>query len=126
MATAKEGLKKGVPVKSFMTGKTIKVECEACYSEEGSYACIRPAHEAYKATHGEEPVTETILATAILKISDAAKQLEKSGLNKRAIIALIADDTKLGKGTINTVLNSLEDLAKNYAKPKGTNSRGPM
>lgn len=122
-----------VPVTSVVDGKTtIKVECAACYEEYGSYACLRPAHEAYKGATArniptpETPVTKEVLADAILKISDAAKQLEKSGLNKRAIIALIADDTKLGKGTINTVLNSLEDLAKNYAKPKGTNSRGPM
>ena len=110
--------------KSHMTGKSIKVECPICYDEEGSYACIRPAHDAYKGA--STPATKEILADAILKISDAAKSLDKSGLNRRAIVALIADDTKLGKGTIVTVLNSLEDLAKNYAKPKGTNSRGPM
>jgi hypothetical protein len=32
------------------------------------------------------------------------------------VIALIADDTKLGKGTINTVLTSLGSLAKTYTK----------
>lgn len=121
MASAKQKL---VPVKSQQTGTTIRVECAACYDEEGSYACIRPAHDAYRGA--TVPVTKEVLADAIVKISDAAKSLEKSGLNKRGIIALIADDTKLGKGTINTVLNSLEDLAKNYSKPKGTNSRGPM
>jgi hypothetical protein len=122
MASAKQRL---VPVKSHQTGTTIKVECAACYDEEGSYACIRPAHEAFNGV--ERPVTKELLADAIVRISDAAKSLEKSGLNKRGIIALIADDTKLGKGTISTVLNSLEDLAKNYAKPKvtGTNSAGP-
>lgn len=111
--------------KRHQDGKGIKVECTACYDEYGSYACLRPTHDAYKGA--TKPVTGEVLADAILKISDAAKSLEKSGLNKRAIIALIADDTKLGKGTINTVLNSLEDLAKNYAKPvvKGTNSAGP-
>jgi hypothetical protein len=122
MATVKRKL---VSVKSHQMGIPIKVECAVCYDEEGSYACIRPAHEAYKGA--ETAITKEVLADAIVKISDAVKSLDKSGLNKRAIIALLADDTKLGKGTINTVLNSLEDLAKNYAKPKstGTNSLGP-
>jgi hypothetical protein len=123
MATAKRKL---VSVRDFMSNKKIKVECEACYNEEGSYACIRPSHDAYKATHGEEPVTQELLAGAILNISDSVKALFKTGLNKRAVIALIADDTKLGKGTISAVLNSIADLQKNYTTPKGTNSRGPM
>jgi hypothetical protein len=89
-------------------------ECAICLDEEGSYACIRPAHDAYRP--GAQKVTKEVLATAIVQISGAVKSLEKSGLNRRAIIALIADDTKLGKGTINTVLNSIGDLAKNYTK----------
>ena len=112
MATAKRKL---VSVKSMVDGKTVKVECSECYSEYGSYACLRPAHEAYKGK-ATEPVTEQVLATAITAISDSVKALYKSGLNKRAVIALIADDTKLGKGTINSVLNSIADLQKNYTK----------
>jgi hypothetical protein len=120
MATAKqrqqpEGLKNGQTVTSFMTGKKIKVECEKCYNEEGSYACIRPSHEAYKG-RTEQPITKEILATAIVEISDAVQKLYKSGLNRRAVVALVADDTKLGKGTIETVLDSLLDLRKTYTK----------
>jgi len=98
------------------TAKTkIKPECAICYDEEGSYACIRPAHtETYHP--GAKIVPKSVLATAILQISDGVKDLEKSGLNRRAVIALIADDTKLGKGAITTVINSLADLAKNYTK----------
>jgi len=97
------------------TAKTkIKPECAICYDEEASYACVRPAHEAYRS--GAKPIGKSILATAILQISDTVKDLEKSGMNRRAVIALIADDTKLGKGTITTVINSLGDLAKNYTK----------
>jgi hypothetical protein len=125
MATAKqkqsEGLNTGVTVNSFMSGKKIKVECAACYNEEGSWACVRPAHGAFAKTakvvqNDEAPVEKEILATAIVAISDAVQKLYKSGLNRKAVVALIADDTKLGKGTIDTVLSSLLDLRKTYTK----------
>jgi len=97
------------------TAKTkIKPECAICYDEEASYACVRPAHDTYHP--GAKIVPKSVLATAILQISAGVKDLEKTGLNRRAVVALLADDTKLGKGTINTVLNSLGDLAKNYTK----------
>jgi hypothetical protein len=111
MATAKRKL---VPVKEWVTNKVIKVECAACYDEEGSYACIRPGHEAYKGD--VVPVTKEVLATAIVSISDAVKRLYGGGLNRRAVVALIADDTKLGKGTIEAVLDSLLDLRRMYTK----------
>src|SRR5271170_4074734 len=127
MAVAKqkqsEGLKTGVKVNSFMSGKQIKVECAACYNEESSWACIRPAHDAYKSKQRvvvlqdeEAPIEKPVLATAIIAISDAVKKLEKSGLNRKGVIALINDDTKLGKGIIETVLLSLGNLAKTYTK----------
>jgi len=122
--------------KSWMTGKSIKVECPECYNEFGSETCIRPAHGTFahvdnqvedivKATAAvkakivqteEAPVEKEILATAIVKISDAVKKLYDGGLNRSAVVALVADDTKLGKKTIETVLDSLLDLRKNYTK----------
>ncbi len=109
-------------VKDFQTGRKIKVECEACYNEEGSYACIRPSHDPYKSAHttvtvvqdDEDIVDKEVLATAIIQICNAAQKLYNSGLNRKAVIALIADDTKLGKGTIDTVLSSLVNLRKTY------------
>jgi hypothetical protein len=121
MAIAKQ---QKVSVRNFMTGKQIKVECAACYDEEGSYACVRPSHDENrpikkfaKVVQDEEaPVEKPVLATAIVQISDAMKKLEKSGLNRKGVIALINDDTKLGKGIIETVLLSLGNLAKAYTK----------
>lgn len=118
---AKEGLATGVTVNSFMSGKKIKVECAACYNEEGSWACIRPAHGKFAKTAKvvqdiEAPVEKEVLATAIIQICNAVQKLYTSGLNRRAVVALIADDTKLGKGTIETVLSSLLDLRKTYTK----------
>lgn len=42
---------KSFEVRELMSGKTIKVECEACYNEEGSHACIRPSHDVWKSAH---------------------------------------------------------------------------
>ena len=92
----------------------LKPECDICFDEEGTYSCIKMTHEAYRGH--KEPVTKEVLATAITQISDAVRRLDKSGLNQKAIIALINDDTKLGKGLIETVLLSLRDLAKTYTK----------
>ncbi len=39
-----------VQVERHQDKKKIKVECAACYDEEGSEACIRPAHSAYDAS----------------------------------------------------------------------------
>jgi hypothetical protein len=64
----------------------------------------------------EAPVEREVLAQAIVDISISCKKLLKSGLNRKAIVALVNDDTKLGKGLVETVLLSLENLAKNYTR----------
>jgi hypothetical protein len=62
---------------------------------------------------GEE-VEKEVLATAIVAISDSVQKLRRSGINERAIVALIKDDTGLGKGVIETVLGSLAMLKQRY------------
>lgn len=101
----------------YMATAKVKLspECSICYSEEGSYACLRASHGKTNKV-AEKPVTKEVLATAIIQISDAVRKLDKSGLNQKAIVALVNDDTKLGKGIIETVLLSLRDLAKTYTK----------
>lgn len=64
----------------------------------------------------ENPIAVEVLAAAIVTISMSFKKLLKSGLNRRAVVALIRDDTSLGKGTIEVVLDSLENLANAYTK----------
>ena len=85
MATAK---KKLVEVKEWNTGQIIKVECADCYTEEGSYACVRPVHAAYEYRGNSKPITKEVLATSIVAISNAVKKLYDSGLNRRAVVAL--------------------------------------
>lgn len=62
----------------------------------------------------DEPVERHVLATAIVKISEAADALKKSGLNQRAVVVLLADKTKIAKGTIEDVLDGLADLRSDY------------
>ncbi len=70
-----------------------------------------------KVVHPEgKPVPKEILAEAIVNIGKAAKQLQDSGLNKRAIVVLIQDYTKLSKSDIVTVLDALPRLAGWYCR----------
>lgn len=64
----------------------------------------------------DEPVERHILATAIVKISEAAEALKKSGLNQRAIVVLLSDKTKIAKGLIEDVLDGLADLKRDYTR----------
>ena len=64
----------------------------------------------------EIPIEREVLAQAVIDISSSFTKLTRSGLNRRAIVALIADDTKFGKGVIEDILRSLDGLAKNYTK----------
>lgn len=62
----------------------------------------------------EGPVDEVSLALQVHAISDAVQKLAKSGLHRRAIVALIHDDTKISKRSIEEVMDSLESLKKKY------------
>lgn len=64
----------------------------------------------------KNPETTEILADAIVRISESFKQLQKSGLNRHAIIVLVQDDCHIGKKNISVVLNSLNRLAGYYCK----------
>lgn len=62
----------------------------------------------------ENPVKHEILAEAIVRISGAMDSLRRSGLNERAIIALVHDKTHITKIDIHTVLDALSDLREDY------------
>jgi len=61
-------------------------------------------------------IPKEILAQAIVRISDSMEKLRKSGLNDKAIIALVKDDTSFSKATIKTVLDSLQHLRRKYCR----------
>lgn len=64
----------------------------------------------------DKPVPKEILADAIVRVSDSLTKLRKSGLNEKAIIALVKDDTGESKETIKRVLFSLDYLKKTYCR----------
>lgn len=62
-----------------------------------------------------DDVTHKNLVDAVVAISKAMKRLTKSGLNRKAIVVLLADDTRLPRRDINAVLDSIETLAEVYS-----------
>ena len=55
-----------------------------------------------------------VLADQVRFISQGFEQLQKSGLNKRAIVVLLQDETNLPMKVITKVLDALPLLAKRY------------
>jgi hypothetical protein len=62
----------------------------------------------------EHPEDDQILAASILRVSRAFTKLQEGGLNRKAIVALIHDDSSVSKTIIKRILDSLDDLEKNY------------
>jgi hypothetical protein len=62
------------------------------------------------------PIAGEVIAQALIDISDAMKQLNNSRLKRKAVVALIHDQSKINKGTIEIVLNNLEALRVDWCK----------
>lgn len=66
----------------------------------------------------EDPVPVEIIAESIVKIGKAMDSIRLSGINRRAIIVLLADSSGVSRTQIKSVLDSLESLREDYlAKP---------
>lgn len=57
-----------------------------------------------------------LVAQHIEKISKAIDKIDKSKASRKLIVALIQDDIKIGKHSIEAVLDSLDSLATWYLK----------
>ena len=64
----------------------------------------------------EKPESTEILAETVIRIGENMEKLQKSGLNRRAIIALLRDATGLGKGDIELVIDSLAKMKGWYCR----------
>jgi hypothetical protein len=64
----------------------------------------------------DPPETTEILAEAIVRIGEAADKLKSSGLNRKAIVLLLHDATKVGKKDIDAILNALPRLRGWYCR----------
>lgn len=62
----------------------------------------------------EDIVPREVLAQSIVKISEAATALRKSGLNRKAVIVLVAHSSGVPQREIKAVLDSLETLKQDY------------
>lgn len=59
-----------------------------------------------------------ILAKSIVEISEGMKRINETRLTRKALVALIHDNSKIAKSTIEIVLNNLESLEHNYLRRK--------
>jgi hypothetical protein len=64
----------------------------------------------------EKPVDKGVLAAHIIEISRGVSKLLNTGINRRAIVALLYDSTKLPKSTISAVLDGITDLERDYCR----------
>lgn len=71
-----------------------------------------------KQEEGKEIPVE-IIATAIVEIAAAMKQINATRLNRKALLVLLSNATELSQARVNCVLNALEQLEDLYCTPKG-------
>ena len=57
------------------------------------------------------------IVAAIQEIAEAMNVINNTRLTRKAIVALIHDQSKVSKSTINIVLNNLTDLERDWLKP---------
>lgn len=69
-----------------------------------------------KVTKSDPPESKEVLAEAIVRIGEAARTLQDSGLNERGVIALLHDKTGISKKVIKTVLDGLRQLKGWYCR----------
>ena len=62
----------------------------------------------------ESPVAAEVIAGAIIGIGESMKKLSSSGLKRKAIVALVHDQSKISKRQIEIVLNNLESLRADW------------
>lgn len=62
----------------------------------------------------DEVVERSVLAQAIVDISEAANKLRLSGLNRRAIVLLLSESSRVGRKDVEAVLTAIEYLKKDF------------
>lgn len=66
------------------------------------------------------PESTEVIADAIIRVSRAAAAIQASGLNRRALIVLLKDQTSVPQYEITKILDALPELEAKYTikKPK--------
>lgn len=66
----------------------------------------------------EKPIPAEIIAESIETIAKGMRKLNETRLTRRAIIALVHENSKIAKSTIEIVLNNLESLETTWLKKR--------
>jgi len=69
-------------------------------------------------TEEDGPIDREVLASSIRRIADAAKALQRQGMNRHAIVVLLVHSTKLPHKTVKMVLESIADLEHDYCEAR--------
>jgi hypothetical protein len=64
----------------------------------------------------DPPESKEILTEAIVRVGDAVHKLNASGLNRKAIVLLLNDATKVNRADIIKILDALPKLRGWYCK----------
>jgi hypothetical protein len=64
----------------------------------------------------EKTERKEFLAHTIEEASGALKRLLEAGVNRKAIVTLVAEDARLGKREVEKVIDSLANLHKTYCR----------
>jgi AAA+ superfamily predicted ATPase len=67
-----------------------------------------------KQQDGSTPIPAEVIAQALIDISEGMKKLSNGGLKRKAIVALVHDQSKISKRDIEIVLNNLESLRADW------------
>lgn len=74
--------------------------------------------EAIRVEQPGEPIPAEIIASAIVKISEATTAMLRAGLKYETIVTLVHDNSKVAKRDIRLVLNNLSELKENFCSKK--------
>lgn len=66
----------------------------------------------------QDPIPAEVIATAIEEIAKGMQKLNSTRLTRRAIVALIHEQSGVARKTIEIVLNNLEALEETWLKKK--------
>lgn len=69
-----------------------------------------------KVVKSDPPESTEILAEAIVRLGGALDKLNESGMNRRAIILLLHDATRVGKRDIEAILDAIPRLRGWYCR----------
>lgn len=98
-----------------------KIQCQCGCKFEIFTVLIKPTSEEQSMNvkvikNVDKPETTEILAEAIVRIGESMEKLNRNGLNRKAIVVLLKEETGLGKGVIETVLDAMPRLAGWYCR----------